>query len=209
MTLKPRLLNAFCVDVEEWFHICAAETPYSDPSSWDVAPQHVERDTEALLCLLSEVEVRATFLTLGWIAEKYPGLVRKISDSGHEIGCHGYYHRLVYEQSRDEFQREVSAARRRLQDVSGQEIACFRAPGFSIRADCLWAYEVLAAEGFLIDVSIVPCRRNHGGIRDFSRAPAHLVTPSGGIRIYPMSVMTIAGRQVQFSGGGYLRLFPA
>ncbi len=201
-------VNAFCVDLEEWFHVCGVETPYADPAAWGAAPRRVEPNTERLLDLLGEAGVRGTFLTLGWIADEYPALVRRIAALGHEVGCHGYHHRLVYEQRPEEFRAEVRAARARLRDLSGQEVGCFRAPSFSIRADTPWAHEILAAEGFSVDVSVVPTRRANGGIAGSGRAPARLATPSGEIRVFPMSVMRVAGRAVQFSGGGYLRALP-
>lgn len=207
-TPRPGPLNAFCVDLEEWFHICDADTAFDDPANWDSAPRHVEADTQVLLDLLAEAGVAGTFLTLGWIAERYPELVRRIAAAGHEIGCHGYYHRLVYRQTPEEFAAEIRDARHRLQDLTGQAVDSFRAPGFSIRADTFWAYEILARHGFRTDLSIVPARRGHGGISGFQRHPVRLATPSGPLRLFPMSVMRLGGQSIQFSGGGYLRLFP-
>ena len=202
------LLNAFCVDLEEWFHVCAADTPYQDPATWNAAPALVEKDTDVLLGLLADAGAKATFLALGWVAERYPQLIRRIRDQGHEIGCHGYYHRLVFEQSPESFREEIRRARTLLQDVSGEEVVCFRAPGFSVTRDCFWAYDVLAEVGFRTDISIVPAQRDHGGIAGFSPDPFVLRTGSGDVSVFPVSVMRIAGRAVQFSGGGYLRLFP-
>jgi polysaccharide deacetylase family protein (PEP-CTERM system associated) len=201
-------LDAFCIDSEEWFHVCDVDTPYRDPATWDSAPACVERDIETLFALLAETGTKATFPTLGWLAEKYPRLVRRMADLGHEVGCHGYYHRLVYRQSPAEFREEVSRARRILQDVSGQEVTCYRAPGFSITRECLWAYPILAELGFKVDISIVPAARDHGGIADFEPDPFRLRTPGGELVVFPVSVMRLAGRTVPFSGGGYLRLFP-
>jgi polysaccharide deacetylase family protein (PEP-CTERM system associated) len=201
-------VNAFCIDLEEWFHICDADTAFDDPATWDAASSCVEADTQVLLDLLDEAGVKATFLTLGWIAERHPALVRRIADAGHEIGCHGYYHRLVFRQTRAEFRREITDARLRLQDLTGQAVSSFRAPGFSIRADTFWAYEVLAETGFHLDLSIVPARRGHGGVEGFGRCPLTLDTAAGAVRLFPMSVMRMGGRTVQFSGGGYLRFLP-
>lgn len=201
-------LNAFCVDSEEWFHVCAVDTPYADPATWDAAPPRVERDMDILLGLLDEAGVKATFPTLGWIAEKYPALVRRLADEGHEVGCHGYYHRLVYEQTPEDFRAEIDTARKRLQDVSGQPVTTFRAPGFSIVRSCFWAYPILAELGFTVDTSIVPAARDHGGVAGLSRAPFRLRTGSGDLTVFPVSVMDFLGRTVQFSGGGYLRLYP-
>ena len=98
-------LNAFCVDLEEWWHICAADTPYTDPATWDAAPPFVVKDTEVLMRLLDETGTRGTFLTVGWVAQKYPSLIKRLADAGHEIGCHTYYHRVVYEQTAEEIGR--------------------------------------------------------------------------------------------------------
>ena len=201
-------LNAFCVDAEEWFHVCAVETPYQDPGTWNMAPARVERNTDVLLGLLDEAGAKGTFLCLGWLAEKYPNMIKKISALGHEVGCHGYYHRLIYEQTPEVFREEIHRARQILQDVSGQEVVCFRAPGFSMKRECFWAYSILAELGVTTDVSIVPARREHGGVEDFSPDPFRLKTPSGDLTVFPVSVMQVAGRTIPFSGGGYLRLFP-
>ena len=203
-----RPLNAFCVDLEEWFHVCGVETPYQDPASWDGAPAIVERDTDVLLRLLSEARTHGTFAVVGWIAEKYPKLVRRIADLGHEVGCHGYYHRLVYEQTPDEVRAETRRARRLLQEVSGQPVSCYRAPGFSMKRECFWALPILAEEGFTTDISIVPAARDHGGVPDMEPDPFRLRTGSGDLNVFPVSVMRMAGRTVPFSGGGYLRLYP-
>ncbi len=201
-------VNAFCVDLEEWFHVCDVETPYMDPKSWDAAPAFVEKDTDVLLRLLADAKAHGTFVVVGWIAEKYPGLIRKIAAAGHEIGCHGYYHRLVYEQTPDEFRAEIRRARALLREVSGQPVTCFRAPGFSMTRDCFWALTVLAEEGFTTDISIVPASRDHGGVADMAPDTFRLRTPGGTLDVFPVSVMRVAGRVVPFSGGGYLRLYP-
>ncbi|MEO5987884.1 MAG: XrtA system polysaccharide deacetylase [Candidatus Eisenbacteria bacterium] len=205
----PGPLNAFCVDTEEWFHVCAVDTPYMDPSTWDAAPARVERDVDVLLGLLDEAGTKGTFPTLGWLARKYPAMVRRIADQGHEVGCHGYHHRLVYEQSPTEFRTEIDGARKLLQDVSGQEVTTFRAPGFSIVRSCFWAYPILAELGFKVDTSIVPAARDHGGVAGLSRDPFVLKTDSGDLTVFPVSVMSLLGRLIPFSGGGYLRLYPS
>jgi len=206
--VKGETLNALCVDLEEWFHICDVDTDYRDPTTWETAPACVEKDTEVLLGLFDDAGVKGTFLTLGWLAEKYPRLIKRISDLGHEIGCHGYYHRLVYEQKPEQFREEVAATRKILQDVSGQEVSCYRAPGFSMRRDCFWAYPILVEEGIKVDLSIVPASRDHGGVKDFTPIPFALITDAGSLTVFPVSVMQLAGMTFPFSGGGYLRLFP-
>jgi len=201
-------LNAFCVDLEEWFHVCGVTTDYSDPATWDSAPSHVVEDTETLMRLLDETGSKGTFLTVGWVAAKHPDLIRRLAAAGHEIGCHSYYHRLVYELSPEEFDADIGACVQVLRDVSGQPVTAFRAPGFSMKRECFWAYPILRRHGIDVDVSIVPARRDHGGVEGFRRDPFLLRTEAGAVRCFPVSVVTIAGRTIPFSGGGYLRLFP-
>ena len=205
---KQPIINAFCVDVEEWFHVCGTETLYTKVSSWDQAEESVVQGTNILLDLLDETNAKGTFLILGWIAEKYPTLVKEISNRGHECGCHGYYHNLVFKQTPSEFGREIHNARARVQDLTGQSVDCFRAPSFSIISDVLWAYEILTEEGFKTDISIVPASRDDGGIKGFNQFPFLLHTVKGDINIYPVSVTRILGKSIPFSGGGYLRLLP-
>lgn len=207
MTAAPPL-NAFCVDLEEWFHICDVETPYSDPATWDEAPRHVVPDTELLMRLLAEVDAKGTFLTVGWIAEKYPDLIRALVDAGHEIGCHSNRHLLVYEMTPQEFENDLASALGVLREVSGQPVTAYRAPGFSMKPECFWAYPIMRRHGVTVDVSIVPAVRGHGGVPEFSRDPLRLQTDEGPLTLFPVSVMELAGRTIPFSGGGYLRLFP-
>ena len=202
------MLHAFCIDLEEWFHICGVSTPYDDPSTWDAALPFVERDTQVILDLLAEAGAKATFLTVGWIADKYPGLIEKIVAAGHEIGCHTYFHRLLYTLSPDALRQDLERCLEVLRQRSGQPVSVFRAPGFSMKPECYWAYPILREYGLTTDVSIVPAARDHGGIDGFVRDPFMLHTEAGALKIFPVSVVKIAGKAVPFSGGGYLRLFP-
>jgi|GEM_PF-275285 len=213
--MTPAPLNAFCVDLEEWWHICAADTPYTDPATWDSAPPFVVKDTEVLMRLLDETGTKGTFLTVGWVAEKYPGLIKRLADAGHEIGCHTYYHRVVYEQSPEEFDADIGQCVKVLREVSGQAVTAFRAPGFSMKREAFaYAYPILRKHGITVDVSIVPAARDHGGVAGFTRdpfllnIPATRHGPADRMRCWPVSVMDILGRTIPFSGGGYLRLFP-
>ncbi len=229
-------LNAFCVDLEEWWHICAADTPYNDPATWDSAPPFVVKDTEVLMRLLDEAGARGTFLTVGWVAEKYPSLIKRLADAGHEIGCHTYYHRVVYEQAPEEFDADIGKCVKVLREISGQPVTAFRAPGFSMKREAFaYAYPILRRHGITVDVSIVPAARDHGGVEGFTRdpfllhipratdpgpagsAPRSPIAPTGSeppvggtwtMKCWPVSVMDVLGRTTPFSGGGYLRLFP-
>ncbi|MCC6321841.1 MAG: polysaccharide deacetylase family protein [Phycisphaerales bacterium] len=218
MVTPPTQLNAFCVDLEEWWHICAADTPYNDPATWDAAPPFVVKDTEILMRLLDETGARGTFLTVGWVAEKYPSLIKRLADAGHEIGCHTYYHRVVYEQTPEEFDADIGQCLKVLREISGQPVTAFRAPGFSMKREAFaYAYPILAKHGITTDVSIVPAARDHGGVEGFTRDPFLLRIPPHptfdlrqptSMKCWPVSVMDFMGRTTPFSGGGYLRLFP-
>jgi polysaccharide deacetylase family protein (PEP-CTERM system associated) len=202
-------LNAFCVDLEEWFHICGVDTEFSHPDSWGRAESCVVKDTEVLMRILDDANSKGTFLTVGWVAERYPDMIRALVDAGHEIGCHSYHHQLVYEMTPEAFEEDLKRSLGVLRELSGQPVRAYRAPGFSITRDCFWAYPILRRNGIEIDVSIVPASRDHGGVDDFTRDPFLLHLDEGDMRCFPVSVMTIAGRTVPFSGGGYLRLFPS
>lgn len=207
-TAKTGPLNAFCIDLEEWFHAFGIAGRYSNPATWDDAPQSVVGDTEDIMRLLDDAGVRGTFLTVGWVAGKYPDLIRRLAREGHEVGCHSYWHRLVFQLTPDEFDRDLGDCLGLLRDLTGQPVDTFRAPGFSVTARALWAYPLMRRHGITTDISIVPARRDHGGIAGFPRDPFTLLTDAGTMTCFPVSVMTIAGKAIPFSGGGYLRLFP-
>lgn len=201
-------LNAFCVDLEEWFHLFGSAGPYADPQRWDEAPSCVVHDTEILMRMLDRAGVRGTFLTVGWVAERHPGLIRRLAREGHEIGCHTYWHKLVYEMGPEEFEADLTRSLNVLRELSGQPVDTFRAPAFSIRPTETWAFEILVRHGIRIDLSIVPARGDHGGMPGFSREHATVATVSGDLRCLVNPVVDICGRTLPFAGGGYLRLFP-
>lgn len=203
-----RPLNAFCVDLEEWFHAFGISGKYADPAHWDDAPACVVGDTENLMRLLDDAGTRGTFLTVGWVARKYPDLIRRLAREGHEVGCHSYWHRLVFELTPEEFDRDLGECVGLLREITGQAVDTFRAPGFSVTADALWSYPIMRRHGITTDVSIVPAKRDHGGIVGFPRDPFTMITSEGDVVCFPVSVMDVAGRAIPFSGGGYLRLFP-
>jgi polysaccharide deacetylase family protein (PEP-CTERM system associated) len=204
---EPR--NAFCVDLEDWFHSFGIRSPYEDPRTWDDAPSCVVADTETLMRMLDEAGVRGTFLAVGWVAERHPDLIRRLAREGHEIGCHTHLHRLVLDLTPEEFEADIARSLAVLRDVSGQPVDTFRAPGFSIRETEMWAFPILRRHGITVDLSIVPARRDHGGIASFTRDPCIIRTSAGDIRCIPNPVMTLFGRRIPFAGGGYLRLFPS
>lgn len=195
----------FSVDVEDWFHIL--DVPSAPAlSEWSGLPSRVERNFSRLLDIFSEHQAQVTCFVLGWIGERYPHLVREAVARGHEIASHGYAHRLVYEQSRDEFYEDVQRARRLLEDVAGAPVVGYRAPGFSTTTDTPWFFETLAEAGYQYDSSIFPAHRGHGGIPDGRRDPYRV--NGDGILELPITVANFMGRGMCFFGGGYLRFFP-
>ncbi len=205
---QREILNAFTVDVEDYFQVAALASAI-DRASWPLRESRVERNTGVLLDMLAESGVRGTFFVLGWIAERHPALIRRIAAAGHEIACHGYSHQLVYSQSADEFREETTRSKRTLEDLTGQSVLGYRAASFSITRQSLWALDVLIDLGFQYDSSIFPIRHDRYGIPGADPHPAVLAAPSGRTLIeFPMSAARFAGVAVPVSGGGYFRLLP-
>ncbi len=206
MKSKPR--NAMTVDVEDYFHVAALKECI-DPGDWSSLESRVERNTDSLLELFGSRSVTGTFFTLGWVAERFPGLVRKIADQGHEVACHGYSHQLVYSQSRSEFRQETLRAKQILEDVIGQPVYGYRAASYSITAQSLWALDILVEAGFSYDSSIAPIRHDLYGIPDAPRFPYRLELDGGHeIVEFPPSTVQLASFRVPVAGGGYFRIFP-
>jgi polysaccharide deacetylase family protein (PEP-CTERM system associated) len=200
--------NALTFDVEEYFH-AEAFARVLRPEEWPTLESRVTRSTERLLDILDRERVRATFFVLGWVAERHPALVREIASLGHEIACHGYGHRMIQHLSRPEFERDVTRAKRALEDVVGRPVLGYRAPTFSIMRATLWSLDVLVEAGFRYDSSIFPVVHDRYGIPDAPRFPHRLKAPSGGeITEFPMSTVMLLGRRLPVAGGGYFRLFP-
>ena len=198
--------SIFSVDVEDWFHIL--DVPSAPPiSEWANLPSRVEKNFSKLLEIFAEHGVQVTCFVLGWVGERFPHLVQEAAARGHEIASHGYGHRLVYQQSRQDFYDDVRRARLLLEDVAGVPVLGYRAPGFSTTTDTPWFFDALAEAGYQYDSSVFPAPRTHGGIRDARRDP-YRVNGSHGIVELPISVVDFMGSPMCFFGGGYLRLFP-
>ncbi len=204
-----KVLNAMTVDVEEHFQVSAFEGVVRR-EDWESIPSRVEANTMRLLGLFSEADVKATFFILGWIGERYPRLVRKIADSGHEIASHGYSHKLAYEQEPAEFRNETILSKRILQDSSGQPVLGYRAASFSIVRRNLWALDILAEAGFSYDSSLFPVVHHRYGIPGSPRRIHRLRTPGGMTLIeVPPSTFAFGKVMIPIVGGGYLRIYPA
>jgi polysaccharide deacetylase family protein (PEP-CTERM system associated) len=202
------LLNAISVDVEEHFQVSAFEKAISR-ADWAHLESRVEANTDRLLQLFADCGVRATFFVLGWIAERYPGLVRRIADEGHEIGSHGFDHRLIFEQTPEQFAEELSRSKDLIEQAGGQAVRGYRAASFSITRKSLWALDSLAEAGFHYDSSIFPVYHDRYGMPG---APRHIyqVDTRGGGRIveFPPSTIRIGRLVLPVGGGGYLRIYP-
>lgn len=201
-------IHALSVDLEEYFQVSNFDR-IVERSAWDTLPRRVEAQTHRLLDRFDETGSRATFFVLGWVAERQPKLIREIAARGHEIACHGYDHRLVYDLTPEAFRDDLVRARAAIEDAVGVSPVGYRAPSYSITRRSLWALDVLVDEGFEYDSSIFPTRHPRYGIPDFSRAPVTIQLADGRtIREFPMTTIPFGRLNVPLAGGAYLRFFP-
>jgi polysaccharide deacetylase family protein (PEP-CTERM system associated) len=202
------VLNAFTVDVEDYFQVSGFENQIPR-SSWGIYESRVVANTEKILKLLARHQVQATFFILGWVAEHFPKLVRQIQSAGHSVGSHSFWHHLVYRQTPAEFRADLRQSKRALEDSLGEPVRAYRAPSFSITRQSMWALEILADEGFEFDSSIFPIVHDRYGVPG-ARPDIHTIaTQAGTLWEFPPSVTPIAGFKVPVSGGGYFRLYPS
>jgi polysaccharide deacetylase family protein (PEP-CTERM system associated) len=190
--------------VEDWFQV-SAFAPYIPRAGWDAAPRRVERNVDRLLALLDEGGARATFFTLGWVAERHPGLVRRIAAAGHEVASHGYAHERATALDRRAFEEDVRRARAILEDQAGAPVHGYRAPSFSIGPGNAWAFDVLHATGHRYSSSVYPVRHDHYGTPD---APRFAHAARDGLTELPVSTARVLARNWPAGGGGYFRLMP-
>lgn len=198
--------NALSVDVEDWFQVGAFERVI-DRADWDTLPRRVEANTDAVLALFDEAGVKATFFTLGWVAERHPALIRRIAEAGHEIASHGLDHQRVFTMDADGFRADIARARKALEDASGLRVTGYRAPSFSIDARTPWAHEVLAEEGYAYSSSVAPVAHDHYGWRESPRFAWRPVKGAELIEL-PVTTVDVAGRRLAAGGGGFFRLLP-
>jgi polysaccharide deacetylase family protein (PEP-CTERM system associated) len=196
--------NALSIDVEDYFHVTGFEHAI-DRDKWDDYPVRFQIGMSKILKILDRHEVKATFFFLGWIADRYPDAVAEAANRGHEIAVHGYAHRLVYRQRPDEFTADLKRALAAVRKAYAGPILGYRAPTFSIRADTLWALEIVKGLGFRYDSSILPLERRRHGMADAQDMP-HEITD--GLLEFPLSTIKVLGRKLRVAGGGYLRLHP-
>ena len=199
---------AMSVDVEDYFQV-QAFAHVVDRSEWDQRPARVERNVERLLAILADARARGTFFVLGWIATRYPALVRRIASCGHEIGSHGMSHRMLTELTPEEVRDEARTSRLLLEDISGTAVEGFRAPSYSINRHTRWALDILADTGYAYDSSIFPIRRRRYGYPEGPTAPVRLPTDRSEIAEVPMTTVGVGPVRLPVLAGSYLRLLPA
>lgn len=203
--------NALTVDVEDYFQVTAFESVV-DREDWSIYPSRVENNTRRVMDLLDEHGLKGTFFVLGWVAERFPLMVRDMADNGHEVACHGYGHELVYNMTPDSFRADLRQAKNILENITGRQVLGYRAPSYSIVERSLWALDVLIEEGFVYDSSIFPFH-GHNGSFAVKDCPQEIRRESGTILELPLTTlnMPLPGRNLALpiAGGGYLRLLPA
>ncbi|MBT9538614.1 MAG: DUF3473 domain-containing protein [Thiobacillus sp.] len=198
--------NAMSIDVEDYFQVSAFASTIRR-EDWDSLPCRVERNIDVILQLLEEADANATFFTLGWIAERYPQVVRRIVDAGHELASHGYGHERVSDLTPEQFRSDITRAKHILEDLGGVSVRGYRAPSFSINQNNWWAVEELENAGYVYSSSIYPVKHDHYGMPDAPRFPNR---PNGadGILELPPTTLALLGRNLPAAGGGWFRLLP-
>lgn len=198
--------NAMTIDVEDYFQV-SAFAPYIPRATWHSQPCRVERNVDAILAMLGDHGVHATFFVLGWLAERYPDLIRRIVEQGHELASHGYDHYRATEQSRAEFLDDVTRTKHLLEEIGGVVVKGYRAPSFSIGENNLWALQCLREAGYSYSSSIYPIRHDHYGMPDAPRFSFHPDQGQGLLEV-PVTTIRLFNRKLPIGGGGYFRLLP-
>jgi len=206
MTDHAQILNALSCDVEDWFQVGAFETVIAK-DAWDGLEQRVERNADAVLALFDEAGVKGTFFTLGWVAERYPALIRRIAAAGHEVASHGWDHDRVFTLTPDRFRADLRRAHAAIEAAAGVAPKGYRAPSFSIDARTPWAHRILAEEGYAYSSSVAPLAHDHYG---WPEAPRFAFRPLPDARLIelPVTTVDVAGRRLAAGGGGFFRLLP-
>ena len=200
------LRNALSVDVEDWFQVGAFETVI-DRGDWDALDRRVEANTDACLAMFAEADVKATFFTLGWVAERHPALIRRIAQQGHELASHGWDHARVFTLTPDQFRDDLARTKAVREDAGGAAVTGYRAPSFSIDKRTPWAHPILAEAGYAYSSSVAPVVHDHYG---WPEAPRFAFAPVAGNDFLELPVTTarLAGRTLAAGGGGFFRLLP-
>ncbi|MCH9639883.1 MAG: DUF3473 domain-containing protein [Betaproteobacteria bacterium] len=198
--------NAMTIDVEDYFQV-SAFAPYIPRETWDAIPCRVENNIDRILALLDEQQIKATFFTLGWIAQRYPSMIKRMAQNGHEIASHGWGHARVTDLDAAEFREDITRSKALLEDISGQSVIGYRAPSFSINSQNLWALDCLEEAGYRYSSSIYPVHHDHYGMPN---APRFAFYPgkNDGLLEVPVTTVRLYGRNYPAGGGGYFRFWP-
>ena len=197
--------NSLTVDVEDYFQT-EGMSRVVDRAQWHQLPTRVERNTKRLFDLFAAHNVRGTFFFLGWVAERFPGLVREAAELGHEVGCHSYWHRLVYRLTPDEFLKDTKRAKEVIEDAAGARIFGYRAPSFSLIKGTEWAPEILASLGFRYDSSVYPIQHDIYNNPSAPRVPGRIA--GGSLMEFPIATLAVGKTNLPLGGGAYLRVLP-
>ena len=200
-------MNILTFDVEEWFHLLDFDATRTE-AEWGKYEVRIYENVDRILDILERTNTKATFFIIGWVAKTYPDVVKKIA-AKYQIGSHTMNHQLVWQQTPEEFRDDVESSVKLLQDITGQPVECFRAPGFSIRESEAWAYDILADLGIKYDCSVFPAHHAHGGMASYgSPVPSLIKHGDTVIKEFPVTTKTVMGKKIIFSGGGYFRFCP-
>jgi polysaccharide deacetylase family protein (PEP-CTERM system associated) len=200
------LVNGLSIDVEDWFQVGAFEDVIGR-DDWDGLTDRVERNVDAILRMLDDAEVKATFFTLGWVAKRHGPLMRRIADAGHELASHGWDHARVYTLGRERFGDDIRRARQEIEDASGFAVTGYRAPSFSIDHRTPWAYLELVEQGYMYSSSVAPITHDHYGWPEAPRF-AFKPLPWSALLEIPVTTAEFAGKRLAAGGGGFFRVLP-
>lgn len=201
-------MNILTFDIEDWYHILH-KYPSNILNKWSSYEDRVNVGTDKILEVLLENNVKATFFVLGYIAEKHPHIIKKIHDYGFEIGAHSDMHKIAFQQTPDEFKSDLQTCINRLEDITSEKVLSYRAPGFSVKKENVWVFDILHELGIQYDASIFPAVREDGGFINFKESgPVKLKFNNNEIKEFPMSTNSFLGNRFTTTGGGYFRFFP-
>jgi polysaccharide deacetylase family protein (PEP-CTERM system associated) len=201
-------MNILTFDIEEWFHILDNNSTKSE-KDWCNYEYRLDANMDKIFDLLDRNNQNATFFCLGWVARKFPHILRKIDNLGYEIATHSDLHQLAYEQSKSVFKQDLEKSIKSIEDIIGKKVKSYRAPGFSIKEDNVWVFEELVKQGIEIDCSVFPAKRSHGGLESYEYSEPSLLNINGvELKEFPINLYKVGNTNVIFSGGGYFRLFP-
>lgn len=201
-------MNILTFDIEEWFNILDNDSTKTE-KEWSNFEYRLDANADRIFDLLDKHNQNATFFCLGWVARKFPHIVKKINSLGYEVATHSDLHQLAYEQNQREFREDLQKSIYSIEELTGTKVTSYRAPGFSIKKENRWVFDILIDEGIEIDCSVFPAKRAHGGFEEFGYARPSLINSNGKhLKEFPINLYPILGKNIIFSGGGYFRLVP-